>query len=342
MALSSVMSIGPDRLDIHPERRQHVKPIMVASLEVASMTGRAERPAHAMAITLDLDAVPGLRQVFERQRAGEDFDVISRWGAAVDTECEEAPYALVDFYLPEVDIGVEIAIEVDRYPDSLLAGIRSGTVYLIDPELAGLLQKQDIAATLDEYKPLVLQLPDSKPVIGVLQQRFDFPREIYEPERRAVTPETHRAEVEAFIAGAKAISLLAVQYNDAATPTIVIVEPSVSQIRAGLVHDAHLEGRWALLAGSERNVLRFDGFADGAALGRWLLPRPSETLIRAGASGAHAVAIIAERPSADQQEAERQWHEGIHLWVPHVEVFRALLLELPRDQSAPPPPPAGA
>jgi hypothetical protein len=325
------MSLVPknqDDLDIRPERRHRITPIMAASLEVASPGISTQREAHAMAITIDVDEVPGLRRVFSRQRAGEEFDVISRWGAAVDTEDDAAPYALVDFYLPEVDIGVEIAIEVDRYPDSLLAGIRSGTVFIIDAELSGLLQKCDIASTLDEYKPLALRLPDPKPVIGVLQQRFDLPREAYEPERRPVTPTTQQAEFEAFIVDANPVTTYAIQYRNEGTPTIVIVDPIVRRLRDRIAGDARLEGRWGLLVGDKHTLLRFDGFANGIEFGRWILSNPSESLIRAGAAGAHSVALISERPSEDQDEADRQWREGVHLWVSHVEVFRTLLVGL--------------
>jgi len=214
---------------------------------------------------------------------------------------------------------------VDKYSDSLLAGIRSGKVILIDLELALAMQKEDIWSVLERYRPLVVQPPDAKPVIGVLQQRHDFPREVYEPERRDVTPETSKAELYSFIEDATIISGLAVQYYQDGTPTIVLVDPAVAEIREKLPEDAQPEGRWGLLAGGEHNVMRFDAFAGGVPLSRWLLFNPSESVVRAGASGAHTVMLLSERPNEDQQEAERQWRDGVPVWVPHVEVFRALL-----------------
>jgi hypothetical protein len=143
-----------------------------------------------------------------------------------------------------------------------------------------------------------------------------------------VTPETSKAELASFIEGAKSVSVLAVQYHHDGTPTIVLVDPETPAIRDTLPEDAHVEGRWGLLAGAEHNVMRFDAFAEGVALGRWLLLDPSESVVRAGASGAHTVMLISERPSANQQEAEHQWREGVAVWVPHVEVFRTLLSNL--------------
>ncbi len=165
-------------------------------------------------------------------------------------------------------------------------------------------------------------------MIGVLQQRFDLPREAYEPERRPVTPASQRAEFGAFIANANLVTTYAIQYRDEGTPTIVIVDPIVRKVRERIADDARLEGRWGLLDGDKRNLLRFDGFANGIEFGRWILSNPDESLIRAGAAGAHSVTLISERPSEDQEEAERQWQQGVHLWVPHVEVFRVLLLGL--------------
>jgi hypothetical protein len=304
---------------------------MVSSLLIPSEHADSKHTPHAMAITLDVDAIPGLRDVFDRQRAGEEFDVECRWGALMDADGTESPLALVDLYLPDVNLGVEIIIDADRYPDSLLAGVRSGTIYLLDPDLSQELQKRDISSAITEYRPLVIKPPDPKPVVGILQQRHDLPLETYQPEFRDVTAESHNAEVCAFIERTRPITSYAIQYHPDGSPTILIVESALDEIREAVHEDAKLEGRWALLAGKEHNLLRFDGFADGHQLGRWLLPDPQPNLVRAGAAGPHIVVMTAEVPTKEQHHDRALWEQGLALWVSHVEVLRKLLLKLPAD-----------
>ena len=232
---------GDPHGDIDSGERHRVLPLMVASLLIPSEQADSKHTPHAMAITLDVDTIPGLREVFNRQRAGEEFDVVSRWGALMDADGTESPLALVDFYLPEVNLGVEIIIDVDRYPDSLLAGVRSGTVYLLDTELSQELQQRDISSAIAEYQPLVIKPPDPKLVVGILQQRHDLPFETYQPEFRDVTPELHNNEVCVFIEGTRLITSYAIQYYPDGSPTILIVESALDEIRKAVQEDAKLK-----------------------------------------------------------------------------------------------------
>lgn len=313
LALSKTMSPPRNETDYGPPRHR-VVPLMVASLLTPQEGPGARRDPYGMVLTLDVDAIPGLRDVFTRQRGGATFDVVSRWGAAIDNEEDETPLVLVDFYLPEVELAVEIAIDVDDNLDSLLVGIRSGTVVLVDEELSLAFQKTDIATAFAEYQPLVIQPPDPKPAIGVIQQRHELPVEAYQPERREVTPGTSHSELEQFIENTTVVLQSAIQYHRAGTPTIVLVDPGVAPLQAAIAPGAEPEGRWALLAGDKHNVMRFDAFLAGRSLGRWLLFNPAEAVIRAGASGAHMVMLLAVIPSRDQETAEQEWQEGISVW----------------------------
>lgn len=317
-----------DELFAEAGPRQRVLPLMVGSLREPRPSDEVAHPPYGMAITLDVDAISGLSDVIARQRGGEVFDVVARWGAAMDETGEHSPLVLVDFFMPQTGVGAEIGIEVDQFPDSLIAGIQSGRIVLLDSDLSEVLQKRDISATLTEYKPITLEMPDPKPAIGVLQQRFDFPRGVYAPQRRDVTPETSEDDFEEFVAGAALTRLAALQYRPDGAPTIILVDPGSAGTRAQIDEDATVEGRWGALGGDEHCLLRFDAFADGTQIGSWLLPDPGEQIIRGGASGAHWVAVLADLPREAGEEADRQWQEGLHAWVPHVEVFRTLLVQL--------------
>jgi hypothetical protein len=316
-------------------KRHRLAPMMVGSLSTPDPDGGSNHPPFAMLLTVDVDAVPGFREVVARQEAGEEFDVAARWAAAMDDEGNHPPHAVLDFYLPEFDLGIAIYIDVDEYPNSIQAALRTGRVAIVDPPTSARLQQaDDVAAALDEVRAFSVQPPDPAPLVGVLQQRFDFPRERYEPIRETLTPETSAEVANAFLEGGTIVAGAGVFVRGDAPSSIILVDPGSGSLRAELADDAKVEGRWGVMAAGEHSVVAFDAVADGAPLGRWLIADPPDELVRVGSNGAHGVSVLTALPSDDQDEANRLWKAGIHAWVPHVESLRALRLEREKSSSS--------
>ena len=280
-----------------------------------------------MLLVVDPTQVPQLVELFDRQQDGEEFDVHSRWGAAMDEGGNCPPQVLIDFYLPELNFGVTIHVDADEYSNSIQVGIRSRRVILVDPDRWIRLQEQDeVGKALNEMRVFSMDPSDPSPAIGVLQQRFDYPRAVYEPEKYELTPETSPIAAEAFAKGARPVSAAAYQLRGDGPATIILVDPDLASVKERIPAEATLEGRWGSLIGEEHSVIAFDAVLGAEVIGRWLLGDPSEDLVRIGANSAHAVTVLSEKPSGDQRRVEELWKEGVHVWVPHVEALRTLHL----------------
>jgi hypothetical protein len=309
-------------------KRHNLVPLVVGSLSIPDPTGGAQHPPFAMLLTVDVDTVPGFRDVLSRQLAGEEFDVFARWAAEIDEGGGSPPQVVLDFYLPELELGISIYIDVDRHPESIQVAIQTGRVIVIDPELSvRLQQEEEIGTALDELRVFSVEPPDPSPLIGVLQQRFDFPREAYEPERHALTPETSAAAAEKFVADGRIVTGAGVCVRGDGPASIVLVDPESGPIAEKIPTGAKVEGRWGVIAAAEHSVLAFDAVAEDEHIGRWLIADPPEELVRTGSNGAHAVAVLTELSPDDQEETDRHWGRAIHAWVPHVEALRALRLK---------------
>jgi hypothetical protein len=305
------------------DKRHRIRPLVVAGALVPDPSGGVDHEAFALVLTVDVDAVPGFREVIDRQREGEEFDVISRWGVAMDQSGVRPPVALIDFFLPEFDLGIEIGIDVDQHPKSILAAIRSQRVLILDTDSYERVQTEDEAAAyLESIRPFGLAPVDSKPLIGVLQQRFDLPLEHYEPESGEITEENREVVLDSMLADARAVAAFGWSVRGDGPATIYLVDPTSSKLRRGLAEDAKVEGRWGAMAGDEHVALSFEVVADGLSIGRWLLLDPPDGLIRAGSNGVHFVAILESLDKDDQETAEAQMKEAIIAWVPHVEALR--------------------
>lgn len=309
------------------EKRHRIVPLVVGSVSVPDPNGGAQHKPLAMLLTIDIDAVPDLREIFRRQQDGEEFDVRARWAAAMDRTGTHPPNLVLDFYLPEFDLGIAIYIDVDEHPKSIQAAILTGRAILVDPERSVQLQEEDeIGTALDELRVFTVQPPDPKPAIGVLQQRFNFPRPTYEPERQAVTAENSEEVAEEFFADSRVAAGAAVYVRGDGPSSIIIVDPESAVLKDRIPDGTRVEGRWGVIAGGEHVVLAFDAMVGAERLGRWLIADPPEELVRAGSNGAHSVAVVSELSTDDQDQADRQWREAIHAWVSHVEALRALRL----------------
>src|SRR5215203_3084580 len=301
-------------------KRYRVVPLVVGSINVPGTPDQGEHPPVAMMLTIDVDAVPGFREVLARQQGGEEFDVSSRWATAIDKKGRRPPELVLDFYLPEFDLGVAIHINVDQHPDSIGAAVRTNRVIIVDPEISLRLQREPLKGTLEDLRVFTVQPPDSSPAIGVLQQRFDLPRETYMPERHEPTS---TEELEEFFAGGRTPTAASVQIRGDGLSVITLIDPDVGSMKEKIPDEARVDGAWGVIAAGGHSVLAFEASAKGERLGRWLIPDPPEDIVLAGSHGAHWV-VLASQPSGQEGGAESWWKSAIHVLVEQVEALRAL------------------
>jgi len=276
-------------------------------------------------LSVDVDSVPGFREVIERQRTGEEFDVVARWGAATDKTGEQAPLAIVDFYLPEFELGIAIGIDVDEHPGSILAAISSGLVIILDTESYERFQMADEPGVLlDELRPFCVQPTDPRALIGLMQQRFNMPLQNYEPERVELTDENRDELISKLFADARPVEGIGVSVRGDGPATIILIDPDSASLRQKIPEGAKVEGRWGALVGEEYSIATFDVFADAVQIGHWVLPEISEEVVRAGSNGVHWVAIATALDTENRDKFEAQMKAAISARVTHVEALRSL------------------
>ena len=307
------------------ENRHRITPLVVAGALLPDPSGGSGHAPFALMLSIDVDSVPGFREVIDRQRAGEEFDVVSRWGAAVDKSGEHAPLAIVDFYLPEFELGIAIGIDVDEHPGSILTAIQSGLVLILDTDSYERLQMADKSGSLlEELRPFSVQPTDPKALIGVMQQRFNMPLQRYEPERIVLTDENRGEMIAKLFADARPVKGIGVSVRGDGPATIILADPDSASLREKIPEGAKVEGRWGIFAGEKHSIATFDAFADGLQIGHWVLPAMTEEAVRAGSNGVHWVAIVTELDSRDREKFEAEMGEAILAWVTHVEALRSL------------------
>jgi hypothetical protein len=315
-----------EQVDLGDEsKRRRVTPLVVGSLNGADLEGGTNHLPVAMLLTVDPDGVPGFGEVLRRQSNGEEFDVTSRWASAVDRTGTHPPQLVLDFYLPGVDLGISIFIDVDEHPDSIRAAIRTGMVVIVDPEASLRLQREPLGKTLEDLRVFTVQPPDASPAIGVLQQRFDFPIEATAPERREVPPDDRMEALDRFFFEGRSLAGVAVQINGDSLSMIALIDPELSSVKAKIPEGAELEGEWAALTAGEHCIIAFDLAIDGSRIARWLIPDPDDEIVLAGSSGAHWV-VMAEAP-AGEGGYESWVDSSISMVVKQVEALRAVNIE---------------
>ncbi|HEX5609819.1 MAG TPA: hypothetical protein VFX45_06985 [Solirubrobacterales bacterium] len=292
-------------------KRHRLIPLQIGSFD-APRTASGERPPLAMLVTVNADAVPGFRKVLDRQRAGEEFDVTSRWISVTDRK-GKPPWLVLDFYLPEVDLGIAIYIDVDESPRSIQAAIRTGLVVVLDPEASLQFHRDPSFETLKKLRVFAMRPPDPRPATGVLQQRHAFPRPTIVPEHVQVSPDDGPEAVAAFFADARPVSGVGVQINGDALSVIILTDPTIEQLRKDIPTGSKLEGSWALFAAGEDSAILFELKIGGERLARWRIDRPPDDVVLAGSGGVHLVALVDQMPTTGGGE--------VFLWdVLHVEV----------------------
>jgi hypothetical protein len=306
-------------------KRYRITPQVVAGALVPDPTGGADHSAFALILSVDVDAVPGFQEVIDRQRNGEEFDIISRWGVAMDGDGEHPPLALIDFYLPDFELGIEIGINVDEHPGSILAAIQTGHVAILDTQSYERLQMEDEAGRyLDEIRAFSVSPSDPTLLIGVLQQRFDLPLDKYKPEWMELTDENRESAIAMFLADARLVDGIGISVRGDGPAMIILADSDADTLKGKVSPGATLEGRWGALIGDQRSLVSFDLFADGELIARWVFAGLSEEVLRAGSNGGHFVAIVAELDTGDAEAFKARMSEAMIASVPHVEVLRSL------------------
>lgn len=319
------MSNSADATDVGDiTERYCVEPLLVAGLTAPDAADGSKGDPAGMLVSIDVSAIPGLGVILDRQGAGECFDIVSRWGGEVDQSGESPPRAVVDFFLPDFDLGVSIFIDVDKASDSIRTAIRTGRIFIVDPSRCKRLQEADeIGTELDRLRPLTVSPPDPKPAIALLQQRIDLPAEEYQLESIELSTANQHAALEAFVDGARSVSKVGVQVSGEGPSVIVLVDQSSGSLAGKIEEGVRVEGRWGVMAGEDHSLVLFDAVGPEGHIGRWVMGDPPFELVRAGSNGAHWVVIATELESGEN-DSQRQIDAGIHAWVPRVEALRTL------------------
>jgi len=306
------------------EKRHHVEALVVASLSTADVEGGSGHPPFGMLVSVDPDEVPGLGEILDRHEAGENFDIVSRWAIDIDESGEHPSRAVVDFYLPEVELGVSIFIDVDKASEAIQTAIQTQRIFVVDPARCKRLQEADeIGTELGKVAPLTVTPPDPTPAIGVLQQHFDYPRKAYRLEKVELPPEARKAAYDAFVEGARPVEKAGVMVRGDGPAVIVLLDPASGSIKSEIGESAEILGRWGVMAGDDHSLALFDVVADGEHVGRWVIPDLPPDIVRAGSNGAHWVIVVSEF-DFDGGSSDGRIEAGIHSWVPHVEALRTL------------------
>ena len=311
-----------------PDKQHKVVPLVVSSILTPDPSGGEEHPPQAMLVSIDAESIPGFGEILDRQEAGEEFDVVSRWGALTDQDGKHSPLVLLEFYLPDFDLGVSIPVEVDEYPKSILAAIKTKKIVIVDPAPYVRLQEEgEVLGLLDEMRVFTISPPDATPAIGVMQQRFDLPRPKYEAEKHDLDEGNRKAAIDLFLKDARPVAGVGYMIRGNGPVLIALVDPESGEIAERIPRGAKVEGRWGAMSGGGKAVLAFDAVYDGELIGHWILPPdPDKGLIQAGSNGAHEVAIFTELTKGDPEKFEEQMASAIRVWVEHCEVFRKLRL----------------
>jgi hypothetical protein len=195
-------------------------------------------------------------------------------------------------------------------------------VVVLDPEASLRFHRDPSFETLEQLRVFAMRPPDARPAVGVLQQRFAFPRRTVVPEHVQVSPDDGPEAVAAFFSGARSVSGVGVQISGDALPLIILVDPEIEKLQEGIPTGSELEGSWALFAASEGSAIVFELAIGGNRYARWRIDQPADDVVLAGSGGVHLVALVDQLPVAGGGEAF-MW-EILHVEVGESEALREL------------------
>jgi hypothetical protein len=275
-------------------------PLLVGTISAQGEDGDPQAP-WVMTVTLDIDRIPGLREAFERTVAGEELDVVSQWHASVPPSEAESPTVFLYLEFTELDLRFRIRFIVDEFRRSLATAARTGTVLLLEPELANSIRVDRPDEALQSHLQLGLSVPNVEPLRSVLRQRFDLP--FPEPPRQTAKVIEHGqavSELERFVLGASLASPPVAIYVPADDfTTFVVLDPDVSEAMKEAGDVADRWAHWASLRAGPQAVVRLDVLAGNYRLAAWVFAEPPAQLVRAASSGPHRVVVVTEAVDID-------------------------------------------
>jgi hypothetical protein len=254
----------------------------------------------AMTVTLDIDALPRLREAFERTSHGEGLDVISQWHTSASPDPTDPPLAFLYVELPELDLRFRVRFVVDEFRRSLAAAARTGEVMFQSPELnrATRIDRPDEA--FRRYPSMTLSVPNVEPLRVILRQRFDLPfPEVSGQPRRVIEPGQGGIEVDRFVHGASKARDLAVYIPPDDFTTFVVVDPEVAGAMERAIADDNRWAHWASMLTGPYAMARLDVLAGETRLAAWLFPEPSPELVRAASAGPHRIVVVTDDVALD-------------------------------------------
>jgi hypothetical protein len=302
-----------------------IEPRAVGSFGTQDVRTR-DREAAAMTVSIDPDAVVGLREAFERQKAGSQLDVISQWRVMLPHDVKFAPIVLLYLRLPEVNVEFNICFDLDEYKNSLAVAAGTGRVILLEPALNQALLTDSPAKAFAEHLSLGVMVADAEPLRRALQQRFDLPFQDNRDAGRVVEAQQAREALNEFRLNAKEVDDIGVATSDDGLRVIAVVDESA----ADALQDAgDEESRWASWASVQAGpylLARLDVLTGDRRLRSWLLPDPAPELVRAASAGPHLVVVLNKRLADDPDSMSKQLRGGVAFPVHEApEAMRALL-----------------
>ena len=280
----------------------------------------------SMTATIDPDAVPGLRDVFEARLQGRVLDTRTSW--FVRSQEEAPPIAILHVRFPEAGVSLNVVFDVERFARQLVAAAASGRVTLVDPLLHQALQTAPLAEATREGLFVDLLVSDREPLARIIQQYFDLPQDALDEALLRCPRAQSSEQVAAFVERARRPTAHGVWTAPGKLPTLFLVDKDVADLAHELEGDETPVAVWEVLRDDEHAFARLDVSVAQRRLACWLLRDPDVRVLRAAASGRHRVAILSEPPSEDKQRLREQYAAAVMVIVPVTSVaIRALLAE---------------
>jgi hypothetical protein len=301
-----------------------LKPSAASTLAVLPPGGQAQ--PSSMTATIDPDAVPGLRDVFEARLQGRVLDTKTSW--YVRSQEEVPPFAILHVRFPEVDVALNVVFDVRQFAHQLIAAAASGRVTLIDPLLEQALQTKPVDEAMRDGLFVDLLTFEREPLVRILQQYFDQPLNAPDNDLlscpRAESPE----EMAAFAKEARVPSAYGASTWPGMFPVLFFVDEDVAGLMREMDGDEVPVAVWKVLRDDEHALARLDVSIAERRVASWLVCDPAMQVVRAAASGPHAVVILSEPPSENEQRLREQYAAAALVTVPMTSVaIRTLLSE---------------
>jgi hypothetical protein len=318
---------GTERFGAGPPARIDGE-LLIAPIDVGSAgvqnEGGTEREPWAMTVTIDLDAVPHLREAFERHASGVAIDTTTQWHTMTHEDVGVSPLAFLRVEFPEFGVVFNVGFAVDEYRRSLAVAARTGLVVLLEPALSEAMRLESPKTAMRDHQSIALSVSGVEPLRRALSQRFDLPF----PER-TVPREEHRPEeapeaFTKFLEGGTESPAFAISAPAGQSPVIIIADDQAAAAAVG-ASDERL-AHWSSALLGPHSVARLDLLDGERILWTAVWANPPAALLRSTSSSAHFVAIVAGELSESPARLSAQLENAIDFPVEEAaEAMRALL-----------------